>query len=153
MDASTFREIVGSFPTGVVIVTAAGPRGLTTNAVSSVSLEPPLLLVCVDRASRTLPALLDHGAFVVNYLAAGREALAQLFATKADDKFAAVSWEASRHASGAPILRDDVIAWAECSVFDSHDAGDHVIVVGRIEEGGAPGGAPLTYFRRKYGGG
>ena len=150
MDEETFRRIVGSFPTGVVVVTAPGPRGLTTNAVSAVSLDPPLLLVCVDRASRTLPAIREHGAFVVNYLAEGRAELATRFASKADDKFDGVSWEGSRTAKGAPILRDDVIAWAECSLHAGYEGGDHEIIVGRIEEGGTPGGAPLAYFRREY---
>jgi flavin reductase (DIM6/NTAB) family NADH-FMN oxidoreductase RutF len=146
-----FRTIVGSFPTGVVVVTAPGPKGLTTNAISSVSIDPPLLLVCIDRASRTLPAILEHEAFVVNYLAAGRADLARKFAEKSDEKFDGVGWEGSRAAKGAPILRDDVIAWAECTLQSSTDAGDHVICVGLIEQGGAPGGAPLTYYRREYG--
>lgn len=150
IDAALFRQIAGSFPTGVVIVTAPGPLGLTTNAVTAVSLEPPLLLVCIDRSSRTLPALLTQGAFVVNYLAAARDELAARFATKTDDKFEGVSWEGSRAAGGAPILRDDAIAWAECTLVGSHEAGDHVIIIGRIEEGGAPGGAPLVYYKREY---
>jgi len=151
IEAETFRQIAASFPTGVVIVTAAGPRGLTTNAVTAVSLDPPLLLVCIDRTSRTLPAITDARGFVVNYLAAGRAELAQRFATKAEDKFEGVSWKSSRAANGAPILRDDVVAWAECTLESEHGAGDHIIIVGRIEEGGAPGGAALTYFRRAYG--
>jgi flavin reductase (DIM6/NTAB) family NADH-FMN oxidoreductase RutF len=151
VDAEQFRRIAGSFPTGVVIVTAPGPRGLTTNAVASVSLDPPLVLVCIDRASRTLPAIVEARAFVVNYLAEGRADLARRFAMKSDDKFDGVSWEGSRAAAGAPILRDDAIAWAECTLEQMHEAGDHVMCVGRVEEGGAPGGAPLTYFRREYG--
>ena len=95
VDEAAFRSIVGSFPTGVVVVTAwngdGTPRGLTISAFCSVSLEPPLVLVCVDKESRTLPAIQASARFAVNVLAEGTEELALKFATKRDDKFDAVA--------------------------------------------------------------
>lgn len=149
-----FRQIMASFPTGVAIVTAVGagrePRGMTSNAVCSVSVSPPLLLVCVDKNAKTLPAITGSGGFVVNFLAAGRDELSRRFAAKADNKFDGVTTRRSSHAFGAPILVDDAIAHAECTVSVVIDAGDHVLVLGRVESGCALGSSPLVYFRRKY---
>src|ERR1051325_12071645 len=95
MDRATFFAIMGAFPTGVGIVTAMDehnePRGLTSNALCSVSAEPPLMLVCVDKNSNTLPALRHSKKFVVTFLTAGRGDLSNLFASKASDKFADVA--------------------------------------------------------------
>src|SRR3989440_8045725 len=91
-----YREIMACFPTGVAIVTAheAGdrPRGLTLSAFCAVSLDPPLVLVCVDKGSNTLPALRESGGFTVNFLAGGREHLAVLYASKAEEKFDDIAW-------------------------------------------------------------
>src|SRR5215470_1017226 len=99
VDRQTFLEIMASFPSGVAVVTtldaSGAPRGLTSTAVSSVSAEPPLLLVCVDLESRTLPALRAGGRFVVNFLREGRSELARVFASKAEDKFERVEWRAT----------------------------------------------------------
>jgi flavin-dependent trigonelline monooxygenase, reductase component len=155
VDRETFLEIMASYPAGVAIVTTLDPdgtpRGLTTTAVSSVSAEPPLLLVCVDRMSRTLPAL-RAGRFAVNFLREGRSELARLFATKRDDKFDHVAWRPS--ASGMPILEADALAWAECVTVQELTPGDHFVLLGQIEEGmGAAGeeDAPLMYYRRSWG--
>src|SRR5439155_21237439 len=118
MDRATFFAIMGAFPTGVGIVTTLDehnqPRGLTSNALCSVSAEPPLLLVCVDKNSNTLPALRHSQKFVVNYLSAGRGDLANLFASKEPDKFQNVSWRPA--SNGMPWLHGDTIAHAECSI-------------------------------------
>jgi flavin reductase (DIM6/NTAB) family NADH-FMN oxidoreductase RutF len=149
-----FFAIMSAFPTGVAVVTtldAGGePRGLTTNALCAVSAEPPLLLVCVDKESRTLPALLHSRRFVVNFLAERRDELAQLFASKAENKFAAVSWEPGL--GGMPCLREDSLAYAECRTEQELEAGDHVIVTGLVVGGLAPDPAsvPILYFRRSY---
>jgi flavin reductase (DIM6/NTAB) family NADH-FMN oxidoreductase RutF len=155
VDRETFAEIMASYPSGVAIVTTVDadgtPRGLTTTAVSSVSAEPPLLLVCVDRMSRTLPAL-RAGRFVVNFLREGRSELARLFASKRDDKFEHVVWR--RSASGLPILEDDALAWAECVTVHELTTGDHFVLLGQIEEGAgasADEDAPLMYYRRSWG--
>src|SRR5580658_3303891 len=105
-----FARVLGSLASGVMIVTASsesGPKGLTSTAVCSVSAVPPLLLVCADTESRTLSAIQRAGAFVINILAAGREDLARLFASKAADKFAHLTWQPSANANGAPILTAD----------------------------------------------
>ena len=155
VDRDLFVEIMASYPAGVAIVTTLDadgtPRGLTTTAVSSVSAEPPLLLVCVDLTSRTLPALRDGGRFVVNFLREGRSELARLFASKADDKFEHVSWHPT--ASGMPVLEADALAWAECVTVHEIEPGDHVILLGRVEEGAgaADDDAPLMYYRRSWG--
>ena len=112
---------MSAFPTGVAVVTTLDadgePRGLTTNALCSVSAEPPLLLVCVDKESRTLPALLHSRRFVVNFLAERRDELARLFASKTDDKFGGVAWEPGL--GGMPCLREDSLAYAECETEQS----------------------------------
>lgn len=155
VDRAHFFEIMSAFPTGVAIVTTLAedgtPRGLTTNAVCSVSADPPLLLVCVDRGSRTLPALLHSKRFVVNFIAEGRHELADLFASKTDDKFAQVAWRPGLH--GMPCLHEDALAYAECSTEQQFDAGDHMILTALVEDGATPDphAVPILYFRRAYG--
>jgi len=155
MDRATFFAIMGAFPTGVAVVTALDaddqPRGLTTNALCSVSANPALLLVCVDKNSNTLPALRHSKKFVVNYLSAGRGDLANTFASKDPEKFAGVSWRPAHN--GMPWLHTDTLAYAECSVHEELEAGDHFIFLGKVEGGQtpAPGTKPLIYFRRSYG--
>jgi flavin reductase (DIM6/NTAB) family NADH-FMN oxidoreductase RutF len=154
IDGQLFRSVVGSFPTGVTVVTTlAGdgtPRGLTSNAVCSVSVDPPLLLFCIDKRSGSLSALFESKVFVVNFLAAGRGELATRFASRSDDKFTDVRWEPSALAGGAPILVDDNIAHADCTVAQIIEAGDHFVLIGRIEGGSSNGGTPLMYLRRTY---
>jgi flavin reductase (DIM6/NTAB) family NADH-FMN oxidoreductase RutF len=155
MDRATFFAIMGAFPTGVGIVTTLdernAPRGLTTNAVCSVSADPPMLLVCVDKNSHTLPALQRTQKFVVNYLCAGRDGLANLFASKEPDKFRNVSWRPA--SNGMPWLHTDSIAHAECDVSQVVEAGDHFVFIAQVVDGQppAPGTKPLMYFRRSYG--
>jgi flavin reductase (DIM6/NTAB) family NADH-FMN oxidoreductase RutF len=150
-----FFDIMASFPSGVAVVTTRAPdgepRGLTTTAVSSVSASPPTILVCVDLGSRTLEALRLRRRFVVNFLGHGRSALGLLFASKADDKFAHVTWEET--ASGLPLLRQDSLAWAECSTVHDFEVGDHVVLVARVEDGGVQPELepPLMYYRRSWG--
>lgn len=146
---------MASFPTGVAIVTTVDPngvpRGLTTTAVSSVSAHPPIVLVCVDLASRTLAALRAHRRFVINFMGQGTSDVCLLFASKADEKFDHVAWQ--RTESGLPLLHEDVLAWAECSTMHDLEIGDHVILVARVEAGGvAPEvDSPLMYYRRSWG--
>jgi flavin reductase (DIM6/NTAB) family NADH-FMN oxidoreductase RutF len=155
VDRQEFFDIMASFPSGVAIVTTAdaegAPYGLTTTALSSVSADPPTLLVCVDLGSRTLPVLRAAGRFVVNFMRAGRGDLCLLFASKADDKFARVAWR--RLEGGLPLLEHDVLAWAEVETERELEVGDHVVLIGRVLEGGAVehGLAPLMYYRRSWG--
>jgi flavin reductase (NADH) len=154
IDGQLFRAVVGSFPTGVTIVTAVAAdgslRGLTSNALCAVSLEPPLLLFCLDKRSGSLPAILETKAFVVNFLAAGRGELATRFASPTADKFAGTRWEPAPAAKGAPVLVDDNIAHAECTLEQAIEAGDHFVLIGHIEEASCNGGTPLMYLRRTY---
>ncbi len=154
MDKSTFFSIMGAFPTGVTVVTtidAQGqPLGLTSNAFTSVSADPPLLLVSVDKRSSTLPALQTTRKFVVNFLKQDRGPISDRFASKMTDKFDGVAWRPA--ANGMPVLHDDVLAWAECSLAQEVDSGDHILFIGSVENGEppAPGSQPLMYFRRTY---
>lgn len=150
-----FFEIMASFPSGVAIVTTLDaddvPRGLTTTAVSSVSADPPTLLVCVDLGSRTLAALRASRRFVVNFMCAGRSHLCLLFASKAPDKFADVEWAPT--ASGLPLLHHDVLAWAECATIHDVEIGDHALLVAGVQDGGVQAELepPLMYYRRSWG--
>ena len=154
VDRDAFLAIMSAFPTGVAIVTTlepdGTPRGLTTNAVTSVSAEPPILLVCVDRDSRTLPALLHTKRFVVNFMRDDCAEVCALFASKADDKFAQVAWTPGL--GGVPVLHEGAIAHAECSTLEELEIGDHVVVTGLVEEGSPPdpAQAPIVYFRKTY---
>jgi len=149
-----FLAVMSAFPTGVAIVTTlepdGTPRGLTTNAVTSVSAEPPILLVCVDRDSRTLPALLARKRFVVNFMRDDHEEICRLFASKVDDKFADVAWTAGRH--GIPVLHEGAIAHAECETLDELVIGDHVVVTGLVVRGDPPAETdrPIVYFNKTY---
>ncbi len=146
---------MSAFPTGVAIVTTLDeqgrPRGLTTNAICSVSTDPPLLLVCVAKTSRTLAALRHARRFVVNFMSDGRADLCALFASKAEDKFADVRWTSGL--GGVPCLTEDALAYAECLTEQELEAGDHLILIGSVEAGHAPDPerAPILYFRRTYG--
>jgi 3-hydroxy-9,10-secoandrosta-1,3,5(10)-triene-9,17-dione monooxygenase reductase component len=148
IDPRRFRDVVGQFPTGVTVVTAPGPAGLTTNAFCSVSLDPPLVLVCFDNGSRTLTAVRESGRYAVNVLRAGQDDLAAVFASKrvSAEKFAAVA-----HASpnGVPVL-DNALAWLVCKDVRLVDGGDHTIGIGEVCALDASDGEPLVFFRGSY---
>ncbi len=150
VDASAFRDAIGRFATGVAVVTCDGPEGpsgLTTNAVSSLSLDPLLLLVCFDNRSRTLPAVRAAGRFAVNLLSADQQELASAFASKREqhEKFQAAT---HRIAHGVPVL-DGALAWLACDLQELLPGGDHTIGVGAVtqtwttEDAGA---APLLFY-------
>jgi len=148
------RAVAGSFATGVTVVTAAGPdgpAGLTTNAFTSLSLDPALVLVCFDNASRTLPVVRAAGSFGVNVLRAGQEEVAAAFASKArhDEKFTAATHTLVH---GVPVL-DDALAWIACDVRELLPGGDHTIGVGEVVGlHHDPDGEPLVFFRGRYAG-
>jgi flavin reductase (NADH) len=148
-----FRSIMGSFASGVTVVTTLDdedrPYGLTCSAVCSVSAEPPLLLSCVRRPSTTLDMLSGRGQFAVNFLDSQACDLSRAFASRQPDRFAGVQWRPGR-AAGMPIL-DRTLAHAECDLHDVISAGDHVIVLGRIVGGGIDATKfPLGYWRGNY---
>ncbi len=144
-----YRTAIGRFATGVTIVTCSGPEGpagLTTNAVTSLSLEPRQLLVCFDNGSRTLQTVRAAGRFAVNVLRAGQEDLAAAFASK---RHQAEKFQEATHriAHGVPVL-DDALAWLACDLAQLIPGGDHTIGVGTVTQTWtAPGdGAPLLFF-------
>ena len=150
-----YREIMACFPTGVAIVTAheAGvvPRGLTLSAFCAVSLDPPLVLVCVDKSSNTLPALQASGGFTVNFLAGGREHLAVLYASKDEGKFDGIAWSRPALTEGGPILHEDSAAYAVCVTRQAIEAGDHWVFIGEVRDGRViEGRLPLVYHRRAF---
>lgn len=153
IDSSEFRKILGHWPTGVAVVTTRGPdgqpRGLTANAITSVSLEPPLVLVCIDRTAETHRGIVESGAFAINILPeAGRELARRFAAERQADKFSGVSHRSG--ASGAPVLAD-ALAWVDCGLHAFHEGGDHTIFVGRVLAAEAGQGDPLVFCRGEYG--
>ena len=141
---------MGQFATGVAVVTTRGPAGLTTNAFTSLSLDPELVLVCLDLGSRTLAAVREHGRLAVNVLAADQEELAVRFAGKSshEEKFADVDW---REEAGVPVL-EGVTAWVAGSVKELIAGGDHVIAIVEAEHFAAAGGKPLLFHGGAYSG-
>jgi flavin reductase (DIM6/NTAB) family NADH-FMN oxidoreductase RutF len=155
IDPQRFREIMASFPSGVVVLTAFGhdslPRGLTVSAFCAVSLEPPLALACIEKTSNTLPAVQHTGGFTANILASGREQLARRMASKVPDKFEAMKWRRPESDHGGPILEQDSAAYAVCRLTNTIEAGDHWIVIGQVLEGAhIEGIQPMVFSRRGY---
>ncbi len=153
LDPSLFFAIMSAFPTGTTVVTALDsdgmPRGLTSNATCSVSADPPLLLICVDKRSNTLPAIEQSDHFVVNYLSRGSHDVAFRFASKMDAKFERVPWTAGRN--GQPVLIESICGYAECVVHRRIEAGDHWVFLGEVEHGWVdPARDPLLYYRRRF---
>lgn len=149
--ADDFRRVCGHFATGVTIITTCErdgrPTGLTVSAFSSVSLDPPLVLVCVSHKSQSFPALRDGGKFAVNVLRESGEAVSRRFATTRLDKFDGVAYTLSP--LGLPLL-EDALAHVECMTVSAYPEGDHTIFVGRVEGARADSGHPLLYFRGQY---
>jgi flavin reductase (DIM6/NTAB) family NADH-FMN oxidoreductase RutF len=153
IDEAKFRQVLGHYPTGVVVVTALGaddhPVGLAIGSFTSVSLDPPLVAFFPGKSSSSWPKIEAAGSFCVNILGEDQEDVCRVFASKAADKFASIGWRKGH--TGAPII-NDVIAWIECTIERVDDAGDHVVVLGRVVdlEVGHTGG-PLLFFRGGYG--
>lgn len=148
-----FRQVMGTFPTGVTIVAAVDPLdeplGLTVNSFTSVSLEPPLILVCIDRASSSHDRLMEAGSFSVNILAAHQGGMAARFALDPPEgRFDGVGWRPAP--SGSPVL-DGVAAWLDCVLDGVHPGGDHSILLGRVQTAEVAGGPALAYHRGAFG--
>jgi flavin reductase (DIM6/NTAB) family NADH-FMN oxidoreductase RutF len=151
VDPPEFRQLLGRFATGVTVLTALDaegrPHGMTASSLSSVSLEPPLVLLSIEKAAAMHPVLLSVPRFVVNILAAGQETLSRRFARQEMDRFDGIGYSTS--VDGVPVL-DGTLAHIECERWALHDAGDHTILVGRVTGGRAGDGRPLCYFRGGY---
>ena len=161
-DGAEFRRVLGHFPTGVTVVTAAGadgPEGMAIGSFSSVSLDPPLVMFCPGHESASWSRMRPAGSFCVNVLGDHQADVSRVFAGKSDDRFDGLGIR--MEATGAPVI-EGCLAWIDCTVHAVHDGGDHDIVVGRVEalgidsdgdgadEAGA-GRGPLIFFKGGYG--
>ena len=146
-----FRAALGAYATGVTVVTAIGengPSGATANAVTSLSLDPPMMLACLDRGSRTLNSVRAQGRFGVNVLAAGQEELARRFAGKDEE---AEKWESVEWAESDQLPRlPGALMWVACELRDLIDGGDHLILTGNVLEADSREGQPLLFHRGAY---
>lgn len=153
IDGTTFRRVLGHYPTGVCVVTAIDAEGrcagFTVGSFTSVSLAPPLIAFCPDKRSRSWARIRSADAFAVNILANDQEALCRRLSTVSEDKMVSVAHHPSP--AGAPVL-DGVVAWIECTLEAEHEAGDHFIAVGRVSALSIERAAhPLLFFRGGYG--
>jgi 3-hydroxy-9,10-secoandrosta-1,3,5(10)-triene-9,17-dione monooxygenase reductase component len=151
VDAASFRRALGQFATGVTVVTtrdAAGhPLGLTVSAFCSVSLHPPLVLVCIDHRSEANAAMRESGLFAVNVLAEGQEEVSRRFAAPGRAKLQGFEFAEGKH--GLPLVAG-ALAHVECRVRSFHDEGDHAVWVGEVRSLSAHPGRPLLYHSGSY---
>jgi len=151
IDPAQFRQLLGRFATGVTILTVVAPDGrpigMTANSLSSVSLRPPLISLCIDREAEMHDVIIQAEQFVVNVLASPQETLARRFAEKHVDRFDGVGYHLS---PDGLILLDGALAHIECNRHAQYQAGDHTIVVGRVLGGETGKGRPLLYYRGGY---
>jgi flavin reductase (NADH) len=161
-----FRRVMSAFPSGVSVVTARDsdglPRGLTCSSLCSLSMDPPMMLVCVNRRNGSLAAIRASGGFAVNLLRAGRGVVSDEFASASADKFSRVRWRPSPR-TGLPWLLDDSLAFVDCRLVADLAAGSHTILIGLVVDGrdrpeeaatadltADPEDRPLVHWRRRY---
>jgi flavin reductase (DIM6/NTAB) family NADH-FMN oxidoreductase RutF len=153
IDARAFRDALGHFASGITIVSgidADGPIGFTCQSFYSVSVDPPLISFSVMTNSTTYPRIRETGRFAVNVLSHHQDAVASQFARKGTDKWAGISWTPT--AAGTPVLHDTLM-WLDCEIWAEHEAGDHLIVIGRVVEMSPAEWhrhEPLLYFKGAY---
>jgi flavin reductase (DIM6/NTAB) family NADH-FMN oxidoreductase RutF len=152
LDIAELRQTLGSYPTGVTVVTTLDsegePEGFTANSFTSVSLDPPLVLVCIGKGAGCYPAFTSTMRFGVNILCGDQQHVSSRFASKSADKFADIAWVSSM--TGSPILPGSM-AWLDCQLHDRLEAGDHLILIGRVLSfGHCPEKQPLGYHRGSY---
>jgi flavin reductase (DIM6/NTAB) family NADH-FMN oxidoreductase RutF/DNA-binding FadR family transcriptional regulator len=146
-----FRDVIGRFASGVTVITITKdgkPLGATASAFTSLSDEPPMILICMNKSSETGMAIHEHGNFAVNILGESHPDLAMRFAGKGADKFEGVSHETG--ANGGPLLVD-ALATLECTVTEETSGGTHLVFLASVDRASAKPGTPLTYFRGKFG--
>lgn len=154
IDKTLFRQVAGSFATGVTVITTGSEgayHGMTASAVASLSLEPTQILVCVERTAQTLPAIQSSGYFNVNILSEDQEDLSRLFASKDAPQFHELDGvDYSLGKDGVPLLKG-TLGYFECRVVQQYDGGDHVIFIGEVEHAGlGEAERPLLYYRSRY---
>ena len=151
LDLREIRDIMGHFATGVTVVTtrdgAGSPFGLTVNAFTSLSLNPPLVVVCIDKAAQCYSCFEESKVFAVNVLSEDQEELSSRFATKGIEKFGEIKWH--RGENNVPLL-DGSIGTIECKIINSYEGGDHTIYLGEIVSANASEDRPLLFFKGKY---
>jgi 4-nitrophenol 2-monooxygenase / 4-nitrocatechol 4-monooxygenase, reductase component len=150
VDQEVFRDVIGHFPSGVTIVTARADEldyGVTVSALASLSMEPPMLLACLNQISRTKAVIERTRAFAVNVLTEEQEELAALFATNSDDKFKGL--DVHYGTLGAPLFTG-ALAHVECRVVDTAVGGTHTVFLAEVERAERFGGSPLAHFRGRY---
>jgi flavin reductase (DIM6/NTAB) family NADH-FMN oxidoreductase RutF len=151
VSSDEFRSVLGRFPSGVTVVTTraadGSDQGMTVSAFSSVSLEPPLVLICIEKTASVHDALTRAPGFVVNILSAKQEQIARRFSIVDIDRFEGVGFSRTRNEI---VVLDDVLGIIECNRFALHDAGDHTVIVGEVEATRAESGSPLIYYRGGY---
>ena len=152
IDPDSFRSVLGRFASGITVVTTRDAEqrdvGMTVSAFCSVSLDPPLVQVCVDREASLHAALLGSTRYGVSILAAEQEALSRRFATaESTRRFDGIGY---RRGESGVVLLDDVLAHLECRIVASHESGDHTMFVGEVESATARSTRPLLYYRGGY---
>ena len=151
VDKALFRRACGHFPTGVTILTVidakGAPHGMTASSFTSVSLDPPLVLVCVDHRAAVMKHLRRAEHIGINILSEGQHELSQRFATRGHDRFDGVDWSAGRH--GVPLI-PGALASFECGMHRLVDAGDHAILIAEVLSAEHRDGRPLVYFGSGY---
>jgi 3-hydroxy-9,10-secoandrosta-1,3,5(10)-triene-9,17-dione monooxygenase reductase component len=152
VEAGDFRAVLGHFASGVVLVTGmhdGHPAGYTGQSFFSLSLDPPLVAVAPGKSSTSWPRVSSSGSICINVLASDQEGLARKFAQSGADKFAGVGWRPA--ANGAPRL-DGALAWIDCQIEQTYEAGDHWLVTARVIEMDYSAGEPLLFYRGGFGG-
>lgn len=151
IDPIALRKAFGTFVTGVTVVTAydrdGNPRGMTANSFTSVSLDPPLLLICIGKTASSYEAFNHTDSFAINFLHEGQTDVSAVFASKTADKFDSVRYQKVH--TGAPILTDS-LSWFDCTVFNRVEAGDHVVLIGEVHAFGTSPLPPLGFCRGRY---
>jgi flavin reductase (DIM6/NTAB) family NADH-FMN oxidoreductase RutF len=146
-----FRAVLGRFPSGVTVVTTTSSdgadHGMTVSAFCSLSLEPPLVLICIEKTASAHAALSASSGFVVNILSAKQEQIARRFSIVDIDRFEGVGY--GRSQNGYAVL-DDGLGILECRTVAKHEGGDHTVIVGEVEATSAHSGSPLLYYRGGY---
>jgi flavin reductase (DIM6/NTAB) family NADH-FMN oxidoreductase RutF len=151
IEAQELRRVMGHFATGVTVITTkdkdGAPQGLTANAFMSLSLNPPLVIISVDKNATCYACFQVGNGYTVNFLAEDQEEISKRFATKGVDKFVDMKWQAG--SNGAAVI-DGALGSVECKITQCYDGGDHTIVVGEILNVAATGDRPLLFFKGKY---
>jgi len=151
IEPQELRRVMGHFATGVTVITTrdktGAPNGLTANAFMSLSLDPPLVVISVDKKATCYSCFEVDNGFAVNFLSEDQEEISRRFATKGADKFADLKW---RPGSNGAALIEGALGSVECKIIQCHDGGDHTIIVGEIINVAANGDRPLLFFKGKY---